>query len=254
MSTIAVALSASALQVSLDERRVLHNLHCSFPAGRWTAIVGPNGAGKSTLLKALAGLLPYEGKVQLAGQALEALSSKTRAQRMAWLGQSDVVAQDMSVQAVAMLGRLPHQGLFAAATAQDEAAVSQALAQVDLSELRTRRVAQLSAGERQRAILARALATQANILLLDEPLAALDVPHQVQFAKLMRELTQQGVTVITVMHELHISLQADELLLMKSGRVCEQGSALEPEMHRAIERLFGESLQITPSRGIQALV
>ncbi len=102
------ALSAHKLHVSLGGQPVLHGVDVSFAKGKWTAIVGPNGAGKSTLLKALSGLLPAQGEVQLAGQALSVLPRRVRAQRLSWLGQNEAASDDLRVWDVAMLGRMPH--------------------------------------------------------------------------------------------------------------------------------------------------
>ena len=248
MSTPA-ALQAQGLGVRLAGRRVLQGLDVSVPAGRWTWVVGPNGAGKSTLLKALAGLLPAEGPLHWAGRPLAAWGRRERARHLAWLGQGQAAPEDLSVQDVALLGRLPHQGWQAQATPQDQAAVQQALAATDMLSLREQPLGRLSAGERQRALLARALAVQAPVLLMDEPLAHLDPPHQARWWAQVRELLAQGRTVVTVLHELSMALQADELLVMQSGRLLHQGPPSDSATRQAVEQVFGQSVSLRQVEG-----
>jgi iron complex transport system ATP-binding protein len=173
------ALSAQGLQVHLGGQPVLHGVDVAFAAGRWTAIVGPNGAGKSTLLKALSGLLPAHGVVQLTGQPLLQLSKREQAKRVSWLGQNEAASDDLRVWDVVMLGRMPHQDWLAAPSSQDRAVVETALHATQAWDWRERTLGQLSGGERQRVLLARALAVQAQVMLMDEPLANLDPPHHV---------------------------------------------------------------------------
>ena len=163
----------------------------SFTAARWTSIVGPNGAGKSTLLKALAGLLPHSGQVQLMDRPLAQWRGRERARCLAWLGQGEQGADDLSVWDVAMLGRLPHQPWLAAPSDADRAAVEQALRATQAWDWRERPLGALSGGERQRVLLARLLAVDADVLLMDEPLANLDPPHQADWLLLVRELVAQ---------------------------------------------------------------
>ncbi|MFN3956724.1 MAG: ABC transporter ATP-binding protein [Tepidimonas ignava] len=242
-----VALAAQAVSVRLGRHPVLHGVTAALPRGRWTCIVGPNGAGKSTLLKALAGLLPLQGgRVELLGRALQDWPRRARARTVAWLGQAEPGGDDLTAWDVAMLGRLPHQPWLAAASAADRAAVEQALRQTQAWDWRARPLAQLSGGQRQRVLLARLLAVQAPILLMDEPLAHLDPPHQADWLALVRALTRQGQTVVTVLHELNMALHADELLILDAGRVRHQGPADDPATHRALEQVFGQRIAVRP--------
>jgi iron complex transport system ATP-binding protein len=239
-----IAIHASAIWASLGNHAVLQGIDLVLPAGRWTSIVGPNGAGKSTLLKVLAHLLPHEGSVALLGQPLATLGSRARARQLAWLGQSEVAGDDLTVFDVAMLGRLPHQPWLAPPSAADLAAVEQALRATQAWDWRGRTLGQLSGGERQRVLLARALAVQAQVLLMDEPLANLDPPHQVDWLLLVRELVAQGKTVISVLHELSLALQADEMVIMAGGQVRHQGACADPATHRALEQVFEHRIHI----------
>jgi len=238
------ALEAQDLSVSLGGQRVLHQLSLRLPAGRWTSIVGPNGAGKSTLLRALAGMGQSQGRVLLQGRELSAWRGRERARTLAWLGQNQAAANDMAVYDVAMLGRVPHQPWLGAPSAQDHAAVEQALRQTHSWDWRARSLGQLSGGERQRVLLARALAVQAQVLLMDEPLANLDPPHQTDWLQCVQALVAQGTTVVSVVHEIAMALQAQELVVIAQGRVLHQGDCADPSTHRALEQVFDERIQV----------
>ena len=243
-ATSQVAICARCIRASLGQTEVLRGMDMALPAARWTSVVGPNGAGKSTLLKVLAGLLPCQGEVKLLGQPLATLPRRRRAQQLAWLGQSEVSGDDLTVWDVAMLGRLPHQAWLGAPSVADHAAVEQALRATQAWDWRARTLGQLSGGERQRVLLARALAVQAKVLLMDEPLAILDPPHQADWLGLVRALVRQGCTVVSVLHEISMALQADEMLVVAQGRVTHQGACADAATHRALERVFEGRLAI----------
>ena len=182
-----IAVKACEISASLSKSLILNDISLDLRAGRWTCVVGPNGAGKSTLLKVLAGLLPFTGSVTLLGQNMATMPARQRAQTLSWLGQGSTdsgSADDLSVWDVALLGRIPHRPWLAAPSAQDIAAVEQALRSTQAWDWRARSLGQLSGGERQRVLLARALAVQAPVLLMDEPLANLDPPHQADWLPL----------------------------------------------------------------------
>jgi len=238
------ALQAEGLSVALGGQTVLHDLSLRLAAGRWTSIVGPNGAGKSTLLRALTGMGQSQGRVLLQGRELQAWPGRERARALAWLGQNQATANDMSVYDVAMLGRLPHQTWLGAPSAQDHAAVEQALRQTHSWDWRMRSLGQLSGGERQRVLLARALAVQAQVLLMDEPLANLDPPHQTDWLHCVQELVAHGTTVVSVLHEISMALQAQDLVVIAQGRVRHQGGCADAATHRALEQVFDERIQV----------
>jgi iron complex transport system ATP-binding protein len=243
------ALSAQGLQVHLGGQPVLHGVDVAFASGKWTAIVGPNGAGKSTLLKALSGLLPAHGVVQLTGQPLLQLSKREQAKRVSWLGQNEAASDDLRVWDVVMLGRMPHQDWLAAPSSQDRAVVETALHATQAWDWRERTLGQLSGGERQRVLLARALAVQAQVMLMDEPLANLDPPHQVDWMEQVRCLTAQHTTVVSVLHEIGMALHADDLVVMQAGRVVHHGACHSADTHRAVEAVFDHRIAIRAVEG-----
>ena len=244
-----VALGARAIRARLGNVEVLHDISLALPQARWTSIVGPNGAGKSTLLKVLAGLLPHQGEVSLLGQPLAAWRGRQRAQQLSWLGQNESSADDLIAYDVVMLGRLPHQAWLAPPSAQDHAAVERALRSTQAWDWRGRALGQLSGGERQRVLLARALAVEAQVLLMDEPLANLDPPHQTDWLLTVRALVAGGKTVVSVLHEISFALQADELVVMDNGRVRHQGTTSDAATHQALVEVFDHRIAIHAVQG-----
>jgi iron complex transport system ATP-binding protein len=245
-------LEARAVSLPLGGRPVLRGIDGRFDAG-WTAIVGPNGAGKSTLLRVLAGLrAPAQGRVLLDGRDLSSMSSRERALHIAWLPQQVEASGELTVREIVHLGRLPHLGLFTAPGPADEAAVDAAMAASECSAWQERRLHELSGGERQRVLLARALATQAAVLLLDEPTTHLDAPHQVALARLCRRLAARH-TVVTVLHDLPLALHADRVLVLQAGRVRAEGGPAEPALQQALVQAFDGAVRIDTRHG-QAVV
>ncbi len=249
-----IALAATGMAASLGGAPILHGVDLRLPAGRWTSIVGPNGAGKSTLLKAFAGLLPrgaVRGGIALFGRPLEDWGSRERARQLAWLGQNETGADELPAYDIAMLGRMPHQPWLAPPGPADHAAVRAALEATQAWEWRHRPLAQLSGGERQRVLLARALAVQARVLLMDEPLAHLDPPHQADWLRTVRGLVREGVTVVSVLHEVSFALQADALVVLEAGRVLHHGDAADPATHTAVEAVFGHCIRVREVDGLR---
>jgi iron complex transport system ATP-binding protein len=239
-----IAVQAVNTSAKLQNTSVLHHINVQFETGRWTSIVGPNGAGKSTLLKVLAGVLPHDGHVELFGEVMSHIAPRARAKKLAWLGQNEASADDLTVFDVAMLGRLPHQAWLAAPNLADIAAVELALRSTQAWDWRGRALGQLSGGERQRVLLARALAVQADVLLMDEPLANLDPPHQSDWLALVRQLVAGGKTVVSVLHETTMALQADDMLIMAAGKVTHFGATADAATHRALEHVFEHRITI----------
>lgn len=192
----------------------LSDVTASFALGTITAICGPNGAGKSTLLKLLAGLeRPDTGFVTLDGARLDALDARRRAQAIGYLPQSGEVAWDVAVRDLVGLGRLPHRDRGAAA-------ITAALEALDLAALADRPVSRLSGGERARALLARVLAGEPRWILADEPLAALDLAHQLALLAHLRHAAEAGAGVVLVLHDLALAMNhADRAVVLQDGRV-----------------------------------
>jgi iron complex transport system ATP-binding protein len=204
---------------------VVAKVSVSVPRGSWLAIIGPNGAGKSTLLKAIAGLVACSGSVLLDGRPVGALTSRERARAVGYAPQVPVLPEGLSVTDYALLGRTPHLGVLAREGAGDLSVVQQVLSRLDLESLAGRQLRTLSGGERQRAVLARVLAQQTGILLLDEPTTGLDIGHAQSLLDLVERLrTEDGTTVVSTLHDLTLAGQyADRLLLLDRGSVVATG-------------------------------
>ena len=219
--------------------------------GQVTAICGPNGAGKSTLLGCLAGIIaPGSGAVTLDGQPLAALPLRARAQALGYLPQQAEVAWDVSVETLAGLGRLP----WKVGAAADQAAVEAALSALELEPLRQRPLSQLSGGERARALLARVLAGEPRWLLADEPLANLDLAHQLTLLARLRGLAGQGIGVVLVLHDLAQAMNhADRVVVLDQGRVVADGAAELALSEQVIESVWGIKARWLGEAGARAL-
>ncbi len=222
-------LKADKLHVSLGGRRIVQDVSLRLQAGELVGLIGPNGAGKSTLLRALLGLYPVQhGEVMLDTRALSALSSRERARALAYLPQSRQVQWQLPCRDVVMLGRVPYRGAFARPGAHCERAVDEALAAVDANDLAHRSIDTLSGGERSRVLLARALAVQAPLLLVDEPTADLDPYHQLHVMEILQGSTRTGTGVLAVLHDLSLASRfMDRVLLMHHGCLVAEGPPAE---------------------------
>ena len=242
-----LALAADGLVWRRGGRRVVDDVSVALERGRWVAIVGPNGAGKSSLLSLLAGLeTPDAGEVRLFGRALAAWPARERARALAWMAQQHEAEGELAVRDVVRLGRLPHHGLVGVPGAADEAAVDAALAETEAQAFAARRFNELSGGERQRVLLARALAVEAPVLLLDEPTAHLDLPHQRALVQSVERRARAGCAVAVVLHDLTLALAADRVWLLSRGRLVADAAADDPVLHVALQAVFDEAFVIEP--------
>jgi iron complex transport system ATP-binding protein len=224
----------------------LEAVDAALAPGRITAICGPNGAGKSTLLQALAGLIePDGGAVLLDGAPLP--HGRARARRIGYLPQVGEIAWDLSVEGLARLGRLPHGD-------RGEAQVAAALAAVDLADFAARPVSTLSGGERARALLARVLAGEPRWILADEPLAALDLAHQLALLAHLRSAADAGTGVVLVLHDLALAMNhADRVLVLGRGAVAAEGAPEAALAEATIARVWGVDARWLGEPGARAL-
>jgi iron complex transport system ATP-binding protein len=241
MNAREVLLSAHALAVDLGQRRVLSDVSVELLAGEALVVVGPNAAGKSTLVRALAGLLePAAGEVRLCGRALGDWPRDARARVLALATSEEEGPDALGVAERVALGRYPHRGPFQPLDAADHAAVARALEQTGITPLAERRLGTLSAGERQLATLARGLAQEPRVLLLDEPAAHLDIGHQLQLFRTLDDVRRGGVAVLAVVHDLARAAQwADRMLLVAEGRIAAEGAPEGVLASEAASRAFG---------------
>jgi iron complex transport system ATP-binding protein len=210
-------------------------------AGELVALCGPNGAGKSTLLRLLLGLhAPSAGRVTLAGEPIAALSRRQIARRAALLPQDAPADVPLSVREAVSLGRLPHLGRLQPETAADVDAVARALDATDTTALADRPITELSGGERHRVHLARALAQEAPLLLLDEPIAGLDIAHQLAAMDLLRATADAGRAVVVALHDLALaSRRCDRILLLAAGGLRADAPPAEVLTRETLADVFG---------------
>ncbi len=237
-----VALRASMLGVSVGTRSLLRDASLSLTQGQWLGVCGPNGAGKSTLLRALAGLQAFTGQVELMGRPLGLWPALERATQLTWMGQAQPVPLDLTVGDVVQLGRWTLAQWKPNAVRSDCSSVREVIEIMGLAAVAHRGLEQVSGGECQRALLARAMATATPVMLFDEPLNHLDLPHQQAWLTWLRRQVASGSAVVTVMHELNQALGADRLLVMRDGRVLHQGSPADATTHEALQEAFDHTL------------
>jgi iron complex transport system ATP-binding protein len=211
--------------------------------GGITAILGPNAAGKTTLLRAIAGLIPHDGAVVVAGIDVARLERRERARRIGYVPQHSRLDAPLSVFGVVAQGRYAHRGGVDALRAADRAAIEDALQRVDALDLAARSFAALSHGQRRRVVIARALATGARLLLFDEPTASLDVGHALAFLRLARELADAGAAVVVVLHGLDDARRfADDGVLLDAGQVVTAGPIARVVAAEPVREVYGVEL------------
>lgn len=238
-------LRTENLHAAYGEKQILNGLNLTLPGGKITALLGPNGCGKSTLLKCFSRLLtPTTGKIWLDEQPLTTLSSRQLARHLALLPQQHQVPEGITVRELVGYGRSPWLPLWGRLSERDRRLVSDALEQTGMASFAEQPLSALSGGQRQRAFLALILAQDTPLVLLDEPTTWLDINHQIELMKLMRQLQQAGKTVVTVLHDLNqASRYCDHLVVMNSGKVQAQGSpglVMTPAMLRDVFSLDAE--------------
>lgn len=242
-------ISVEALSVCYGPKQVLMNIDLTVGRGEVVALIGPNGAGKTTLLRAISGLLrSRSGKVSVNGQAISKLSPVERARTMAVVPQARHLPDGFTVWQTVLLGRTPYLGWLGRPSPEDQEQTAWALERCQLTDLSGRLVQELSGGEQQRVLLARALAQATPILLMDEPTAHLDMQHQTLLLNLVRELAQEAdLAILMILHDLNLaSLYADRVALLVSGQISASGSAAEVLTPSNLMTAYGVLVQVVP--------
>ena len=243
-------IALDGVSVALGATRALDDVSFEVARGEWVALIGPNGAGKTTALRAICGLVAYDGALTLDGHEARGLGRRRLARLAALVPQLPERPPELTVAEYVLLGRTPHLGYFAAESARDRAAAARALSRLELAALGDRLLHSLSGGELQRAVLARAVVQEADVLLLDEPTSALDLGRQQQALELVHALRQDGLTILSTMHDLTLAGQyADRLVLLDRGRVVAAGTADEVLSEQNIAAFYGASVRIVEEGG-----
>jgi len=252
MSSGRPLVAARDLVVRLGGREVLRGVDLAVGPGEFLLVAGPNGAGKTTLLRALAGVIaPAGGEVRLLGEPVTELPRREVARRVAYLPQDDVAEQGLRVREVVALGRWHRLGVLGTPGAADREAVERALAATDTARLAGRRLGELSGGERRRVLVARALAQEAPLLVLDEPTTGLDAGHACELVTLLAGLAAEGRGVVVSLHDLFLAGRGpDRAMLLDDGRVVAEGDPLRVLTGEAARRAFGIPLVAGPGGSV----
>lgn len=226
--------------------------YLSFPAGKISAIIGPNGAGKTTLLKCLAGLLPVEKKtIYYDGQDIARLKEPARAKIIGYVPQEQSLAFNFSVLEFVVMGRAAHLSLFSLPSSRDFDLARRALDFVGLSSFASRPLSELSSGERRLVLIARSLAQETPVLLLDEPTTFLDLRHGLEILDLIRRLAQEkGKTIVLTLHDVNQAAHfADNLVLIKDGKVITSGEPSQVLTEELLEKIYGVKVSLLDISG-----
>lgn len=241
-----MSIVAKDVTVRFGKRTVVDHVSLAVEAGEWLAVIGPNGAGKSTLLRALAGVVPCAGRIELDGEPIHSMGARDRARRLAMVAQTPVVPESITVTEYVALGRTPYNGVFGGARPGDARRVADVLEDLDVGHLAPRAVETLSGGERQRVLIARALVQDTPALLLDEPTSSLDVGHQQDVLELVDRLRRErGLAVVMTIHDLTLaSRYPDRLLLLVDGHEAAAGAPHEVLTEAHLSQFYGAQVRV----------
>lgn len=241
------SISVNNLNCIIDGKSILNNISLSFKKGKFYSIVGPNGSGKTTLLKNILKLLAVEkNTILIERNDVNKLNNNQLSKLISYVPQNTSIEFDFSVIDIVMMGRNPYLKRFQAETKKDYEIAEEAMKRTNIWNLKNRSINTLSGGERQRVIIARALTQSTDIILLDEPISQLDIHHQINIMKLLKELTEEmNITVITVIHDLNYAIQySDYLLFLNNGKVFSFGYPEEVITKENLKEVYGMKFNI----------
>ncbi len=244
------AFAVENLSYAYGSQYVLQNLSFAVPQGEMFIVIGPNGAGKTTLIKLMVGIIKTQtGQIEILQAPIGNYSQKRLAQVSAYVPQGLPVGFPFTVEETVLLGRAPHQKVLGLASQNDLEIAQQAMMFTEIGHLARRKLDQLSGGEQQRVLIARAICQQPQVILLDEPTASLDLSHQIRIMDLMEKLkTEKGVTVVMVSHDVNLAaMYGDQLLLLKAGKIVCMGSPPEVLNFKTLEETYNCKLLVDNS-------
>ena len=240
-------LRVNLVSAGYSGKSILRDIRFELPAGRILALIGPNGSGKTTLIRALSGVLPVvDAEVHINGTDLTRSNQQERARLLAVVPQSTYIPPTFTVEEVVMMGRTPYINWLGSTTQKDSEITEKVMALTDITRFKGRMSGELSAGERQRVILARALAQDTPVLLMDEPTSHLDLRYQIEFLELSVALAkEQNKTVLIALHDLNLAARfGDEVLAMKDGTTAALGKTEDVLVPATIERIYGLAVDV----------
>lgn len=253
-------LEVKNLKFGYGKELILDGISFNVKKGEFLSIIGPNGSGKSTLLKTLNNLYPSKlGAISLDGEDINKLKKRDLAKKMALVLQYNTIEYEFTVEDIVLMGRHPHKGRFERENEEDYKIIEESLEMTNTLDLRDRVVTEISGGERQRVMIAKALAQRPSIILLDEPTSHLDINHQIEILKLLKKMNKEnGTTIILVIHDINLGIRySDRVIMLNEGKIVEIGDAekvitkknirLAYDINVAIEKnQHTDSLYITP--------
>ena len=244
-ASVAPLLDVSGIEVRIGGRALVSDIALTVDRGEVVGLVGPNGAGKSTLLRAISGVQPSDGSVAIEGCPAAEFDRRAFARRVAVVQQLPEAPPSMRVGDLVLLGRHPHLGWFEHESARDHQIARLAMTRAGCLEFVDRELGTLSGGERRRAFIARGLAQEPALMLLDEPTANLDAGAQAEVCELLRELTADGVGVLVVLHDLTLAAAyCDRVVLLADGRVLDSGPPSEVITAEQVARMYGSGVTV----------
>ncbi|MCG8568773.1 MAG: ABC transporter ATP-binding protein [Spirochaetes bacterium] len=235
------AIEVDQLNFSYQHRLVLQKIQLQAEAGKICTFIGPNGSGKTTLLKNIARILhPFKKTVYINGQEIHSFVLKNLAKKLAYVPQEYHLDIDFSVRDIVLMGRYPYQKRFSQVSKQDQELVDKALELTNTSQLAQRNIKNLSGGEKQRVVIARAIAQDTEIILLDEPISHLDIHHQIEIMETIRMLNEKSqITILLVLHDLNLALNySDYVVLLNGGKIVDDGTAEEVIQPDNIKKVY----------------
>lgn len=245
MNTI---IKVADLSVSYDRKRVLNNIFLELAQGQRYGILGPNGSGKSTLLKSMLGLIDdYQGKVSIWGKEVQAVR-----RRVVYVPQRSEIdfTFPATVRDVVLMGRYPHKKVFQRMNAEDQRIVDEAMAELDIADLQKRQIGELSGGQQQRTFLARALAQEADLLMLDEPFVGVDIPTEEKIIQVLRKLSAAGKTLLVVHHDLQAVPDYFDHVILLNQRLIASGPTETTFTKENLTATFGGQLALLQQAGM----
>jgi iron complex transport system ATP-binding protein len=227
--------------------KVLEDINLNIHENKFYGVIGPNGSGKTTLIRNLSrGLFPQKGTIYLDGCDITDTSNRELARRISYVPQNTHIEFEFSVMDIILMGRSPYLKRLQSESKKDIDIVKNAMVITNTWQLRNKNIGEISGGERQRVIIARALSQQAKIMLLDEPVSQLDIHHQIEILRIIKKLTEEKrLTAILSLHDLNLAAQySDQLILLKKGRVFKQGSPQDVITEENIKEAYGIKIRV----------
>lgn len=242
------------LYVSLNNKSILKEINLTVEKGEFLGLIGPNGSGKTTLLKTISKLIPFnQGEISITNQEIHSYNHKAMARQLSYVPQDTHMDFNLNVKDIVMMGRHAH-GNFFSRSQDDEMIVRKAMEATDTWRFAEKSILSLSGGQRQLVCIAKALAQDTPLILLDEPIAALDIYYQMHILKLLESLTKQGKTVITVLHDLNLTARfCKKVLLLKSGEVKAHGHCKDVLTNRTLKQTYHIDAKVREDNLIKAI-